>query len=320
MSILNLDKEIIKSKLPIRPQSANKGTFGKVLVIAGSINYPGSAYLTSVAATRVGAGLVTLAVPKVIYSEMVKKVTEVTLIPLEDTNGYINNEALFVVQDKILDYDVLIIGPGIGQNDSTIKFVDELFKYIKNMNNLKVVIDADGLNILSKNENSRITHPIRKLANYKVRSFLADRNNTWWKNLSQGYILTPHPGEMARLTGMTINEIQQKRVEVSKNFAKLWNKIIVLKGAKTVIASPDGNVVISPFASPVLATAGTGDVLTGCIGGFLAQGLSQFDASIVGVYIHALAGEKVKAKLGDTGVLASDLLPYLPLAIKETKS
>lgn len=294
MDILNLDKKIIQSKLPHRPVFANKGTFGKVLVIAGSINFPGSAYLTSVAAARVGVGLVTLAVPKIIFSEMVKKVTEVTLIPLEDTDGYINNEALSVVEGKIINYDVLIIGPGIGQNEQTGEFLDELFKNIKTMNKLKVVIDADGLNILAKND-------------------------TWWKDLSHDYILTPHPGEMGRLANLTIDEIQKDRVGISKKFAKLWNKIIVLKGANTVIASPDGIVAVSPFASPVLATAGTGDVLTGCIGGFLAQGLNQFDASCAGVYIHGLAGELIKEKLGDAGVLASDLLSYLPLAIKQTK-
>lgn len=151
----------------------------------------------------------------------------------------------------------------------------------------KTIIDGDGLNILSKIDK-------------------------WWMRLNGEVIITPHPGEMSRLTGKSINEIQKNRIDLTKNFAKIWNKTVVLKGANTVIAPPIGGVAISPFANPALATAGTGDILSGIIAGFLAQGLSSFDAVCLGVYIHGLAGEMLKEKYGSAGGLASDLLPFLP--------
>jgi ADP-dependent NAD(P)H-hydrate dehydratase / NAD(P)H-hydrate epimerase len=157
-----------------------------------------------------------------------------------------------------------------------------------------VILDADGLNILAL-------------------------TTDWQEMFKHEAIFTPHAGEMSRLTGKSIEEIQSNRIEITGDTAARWGKVIVLKGAYTVIAAPDGRVRVSPFANPGLSSAGTGDVLAGAIAGFASQGLSLFDAATCGVYIHGLAGEMVKSMLGEAGMLASDLLPVLPVAIRQLK-
>ncbi len=277
--VTKLTKEWVAERLPERPKGANKGTFGKVLVFAGSENYPGAAYLACAAAYRVGAGLVTLAVEPSVKIIVSRKLPEVTFLLPDEAVG------------KISEYNVLLIGPGLGQNNQA----TGLIKDILNINLPTTVIDGDGLNILSK-------------------------IGEWWKVLKGKAILTPHPGEMARLTGLTIEEIQADRVNVAQSFAKKWGKIVVLKGANTLVASPAGQVLVSPFANPVLSTAGTGDVLAGMIAGLLAQDLKPFDGASVGVYIHGMAGEKLSKKIGKTGALTSDLLPLLPKVLLSLES
>lgn len=280
MKKFNLTKEWVMSRLPKRPKDANKGTFGKVLGLAGSQNYPGAAYLACAAAYRVGAGLVTLATNPVVQNIVSKKLPEVTFL--------LQNE----VFERISEYDVLLLGPGLGQQEQTIKLIRQLLKEKLP----KTVVDGDGLNILS-------------------------RISGWWENLkAQQFVLTPHPGEMARLTGVGINEIQRARANIAQKFAKKWEQVVVLKGANTVIASPAGEIKVSPFANPALATAGTGDVLAGAVAGLIAQGLNGFDAAGCGVYIHGLAGEMLKEKLGESGVLASELLPILPKIIQRIRT
>ena len=275
---MELTKQHIISLLPKREMDANKGTFGKILVIAGSENYPGAAYLCCAAAYRVGTGLVTLVTKPFVETIISKKLPEVTFLSFNE------------VKDKSDSYDVLLVGPGVGREDETRRFIEGLIN-----NKLpKTLIDGDGLNLLSKMEN-------------------------WWEKLNGEVVLTPHPGEMARLTDLSVNEIQANREEITKQFAKKWNKIVVLKGANTVIVSPAGEVGLSPFANPALATAGTGDVLSGIIAGLIAQGLKTFDAACCGVYIHGMAGEEIKQNMGDAGALASDLLPLLPGILKKLK-
>lgn len=274
---INLTQEWVIERLPERPKDANKGTFGKVLVIAGSENYPGAAYLACAGAYRVGAGLVTLVTDSVVQNIVSKKLPEVTFIILPGKIPF-------------KEYNVCLIGPGLGQKKGTKKLVKNIFKEKFPIS----VIDGDGLNILSK---------------------MAE----WWKLLKTQAVLTPHPGEMSRLTGLSVFDIQKNRIDITQSFARKWNQVIVLKGANTLIVSPAGETLVSPFANPVLATAGTGDILSGIISGLLAQGLELFDAAGVGVYIHGLAGEMLREKLGNAGILAGDFLPLLPLAIKKLK-
>lgn len=276
---MKLTKQYIISLLPKRPKDANKGTFGKVLVIAGSENYPGAAYLASAAAYRVGAGLVTLATIPIVQNIVSKKLPEVTYLPYDK------------VFEGLSQYDVLLFGPGLGQEKDKVEFIETLLK--KPLP--ETVIDGDGLNILSKIGN-------------------------WWDKLKTEAVLTPHPGEMSRLTGLSVDTIQLRRAYVAQEFSKKWNQVVVLKGANTIVTSAAGEIGLNPFANPVLSTAGTGDVLAGVISGMLSQGLKPFDAASVGVYIHALAGEILKEKFGDAGALASDLLPILPIVIKQLKN
>lgn len=289
-----ITKEWAKLVLPERPLQANKGSFGRVLVVAGSINYVGAAYLACSGAMRVGAGLVTLATATSLQPILAAKLTEVTYLPLpESQSGSISPEAASFIHRELDHYNVLLIGCGLGQSESAISLIRSMLFELKPAP-LSLVFDADTLNTLAKIPN-------------------------WWQQLTDDAILTPHPGEMARLAGVSVDEVQSDRVGIAKEVALAWHKTIVLKGAYTVIAAPDGQSRISSAANPGLASAGTGDVLVGVIAGLLAQGLSLFDAAACGVFLHGEAGEVVRARLGDAGMIASDLLPVLPLVIKQLK-
>jgi hydroxyethylthiazole kinase-like uncharacterized protein yjeF len=290
-----ITEDWIKTVLPKRPASANKGTFGKVLVVAGSVNYIGAAYLACMGAARVGAGLVTLITAQSLQPILASKLTEVTYIPLpEAATGIIASEATSVLQKHLPDYNVLLMGCGLGRNAETIEFVKTTLFTLSQAHSMPLVLDADALNTLA---------PIPQ----------------WWQKLDKDVILTPHPGEMARLTGVSVDKIQQERLEIAQKAAREWQKVVVLKGAYTIIAAPDGQTKISQEANPGLASAGTGDVLTGVIAGLVAQGLSPFDAAACGTYLHAQAGNLVRQEMGDAGMLASDLLPKLPQVIKKLR-
>ena len=286
--------EKIKTLLPQRPINANKGTFGKVLVIAGSTNYIGAAYLACSAAMRVGAGLVTLATQSSLQPVLASKLTEATYLPLSEINGRINSKiSVKLLEDEIPKYDSLLVGCGLGQSEQAADLLRRLL-FDNEIDLPPVVLDADALNIL------------------------ADEPE-WWRRFTGSAILTPHPGEMSRLTEGQVSEIQQNRLNIAEKAARKWNQTVVLKGAYSVIASPDRPSVINPAANPGLASAGTGDVLAGAIAGLLAQDIPPADAASCGVYLHGEAGESVRKKLGDTGMIASDLLPELPLVIKKIK-
>ena len=290
-----ITSEWAKSVLPERPLQANKGSFGRVLVVAGSINYIGAAYLACSGAIRVGAGLVTLATASSLQPVLASKLTEVTYLPLPEFRpGIISVDAAKILLPQVGQFNVLAIGCGLGQSLPVVRLIRAILVGKRRQPLPSLVLDADALNTLANTPR-------------------------WWVELAADAILTPHPGEMARLAGMTAEEVQADRMGVAKNMAAKWNKTIVLKGAHTVIASPDGKVKTSPIANPGLASAGTGDVLTGAIAGLVAQGLSLFNAAACGAYLHAEAGERVRARLGDAGMLASDLLPELPQVIKQVK-
>jgi NAD(P)H-hydrate epimerase len=288
----------IAELLPVRPRDSHKGTFGKALVCAGSLNYPGAAFLTGSAATRSGAGLVTLALARTIYPIVASAAHETTFIPLPDANGSLIPTAAKIVQGHLKDYDALLLGPGFGRDPKTVTFVRSLLGLSKKTNfemPVPLVIDADSL-------------------------FALAQTWKWWAQLMPGTaILTPHPGEMATLCRLTRDEVQSDRIGAARKHAEDWNQVIVLKGAHTVVAASDGRVTLIPFATPALATAGTGDVLAGAIVAMLAQGLEPYDAAVVGTYIHGLAGKIAEEEIGRAGVVAGDLLTRLPQAIARTR-
>ena len=282
--------ENMRPLLPSRPTDAHKGSFGKTMVVAGSQNYIGAAYLAGSAATRTGSGLVTIALPASIQAAVAGKAIEPTYLPLaESSAGIAKPPAASDVLDALDGYSSMLIGCGMGQAADTRAFIEGMLYSGKRLP--PMVIDADGLNTMA-------------------------RAPRWWERFPQQAILTPHPGEMARLTGSSTAQVQSDRIGITIQSAALWNKIVVLKGAHTVVAFPDERAMLSPFANAGLATAGTGDVLAGSITGLMSQGVSPEDAAVLGVYLHGLAGERVRDWLGDTGMVASDLLPELPLAIK----
>lgn len=309
-------KEEIRRLLPARPLDAHKGTFGKVLVVAGSPNYTGAPYLAASAAARVGAGLVTLGVASMLQPVLASRLHEATFLLLPHDLGALVPEATKLLLERTPQYQALLLGPGLGTEERTVEFVHLLLGAERGKKKKEIgflpkgeeregkvasalpplVIDADGLNALAK-------------------------ASEWWKALPRRSILTPHPGEMSRLLGIEkIEEIEGRRMEVIQEAAQKWNQVVVLKGAHTLIASPEGNLTINPFANPGLASAGTGDVLAGAIAGFLAQGLDPYAAAVCGVYVHGLAGEIAKENFGDAGMVASDLLPLLPKSIKSIKA
>ena len=279
-----------RSALPDRPPDSHKGTFGRAMIVAGSRRFLGAAYLAAVAAGRVGAGLVTIAIPESLVASVAPRAIEPTFLPLpESSAGVVSFDAASTILEALDGYTALLVGCGLGQAEETKSMVEGLL--LSGAELPPAVVDADGLNTLAGVPE-------------------------WWERWPSRAILTPHPGEMGRLTG---DSIGGPRLDSALEAAELWNKTVVLKGAHTVVAHPDGSAMLSPFANPALATAGTGDVLAGAIVGLLAQGASLEDAAQLGVYLHALAGKRVSGEMGDTGVLASDLLPALPRAIRDLR-
>jgi len=278
-------------RLPARPRDGHKGTFGTVAVLAGSQGYTGAAYLTSMGAARSGAGIVRLMVAQSIYPILAEKCTEVVVGPIPEISpGVVGHAALSAVLRGFTDVASGIVGPGIGRDTSTRRLLEDLLRKVA----VPLVLDADALNLLSEH-----------------RSLLP--------KLSSDIVLTPHPAEFGRLANMETSAVQKDRRGIASRFAKTWNKVVVLKGAGTVIAAPDGRITLNPIATPALASGGTGDVLAGLIGGLMAQKLPPFEAAVTGVHIHSLAGTDLEASLGQAGVLASDLLPQIPRVMERLR-
>ena len=289
-----MNAEWARAAIPERPPAAHKGTFGRVLLIAGSRSYLGAAHLAAVGAARTGAGLVTVALPESLVAAVAAGAAEPTYLPLaESAPGVVSADAVSDVFDNLEGYSALLIGCGLGQATSTREFVEGILYSGEPLP--PTVVDADGLNILSTRQSE---------------------GDAWWERFAATAVVTPHPGEMSRLSEAPVEAIQADRVGHAVRSAALWDKIAVLKGAHTVVASPGGAAMLSPFANPGLASAGTGDVLAGAVSGLVSQGLSLYTASALGVYLHGAAGELVRKDLGDTGMIASDLLAALPHAIK----
>jgi NAD(P)H-hydrate epimerase len=288
-----LNARWVRERLPERPAGANKGSFGRVLVVAGSKLYVGAARLAALGALRSGAGLVTVACPASVQPLIAGGLTEATYLPLPDDDGFVAAGAAVDVARAAATYDVLLLGPGLGQGHEPEAFVRQLL-YSLPEDGPTVVIDADGLNALAK-----LPH--------------------WWERVAARCVLTPHPGEQARLTRSTVDVVQRDRLSSAREAAR-WGQTIVLKGAHTVIAAPDGTAAVNPYANPALASAGTGDVQAGAIAGLLAQGLAPFAAAACGSYLHAAAAEGLRTELGDAGLLAGDLLLDLPRTLRALRA
>jgi NAD(P)H-hydrate epimerase len=278
----------VADMLPARPVDAHKGTFGTAMLVAGCVNYTGAAILAGQAATRVGTGLVRMAPPAAIQPIVAARLSEATYWPLPHTDGLIAPGAVALLQEKLVTTDALLVGPGLGLADSTTAFLKALLAEPEALPPL--ILDADALNIL------------------------ANQGQDWWQALPPRSILTPHPGEMARLTASTTQAVQANRLEITAESAAKWQQIVLLKGAHTIVADPAGRTVVLPFANPALAKAGSGDVLAGTIVGLRAQGLDSFEAAVAGAYLHGLAGELARDDLGAIAVVAGDLVGYLVMA------
>ncbi len=307
--------DFVRGRLPARPDNGHKGTFGKAMVVAGSLLYPGAASLATAGALRVGAGLVTLATGRSVLGGP-GRLPEITMRPLPEAEwGTLGEDAADELLKHLEGYRALLIGPGLGREQHTRKFLERLLGIETPRQRGAIgfrtaaaeekpaaarpelppaVIDADGLNLLSEIDG-------------------------WAERLPRGrLVLTPHPGEMERL--LKAEELPDDLVRAAEDAAKAWGQVVVLKGATTVVADPEGRSAIHDGGNAALATAGTGDVLAGVIAGLLAQGLAPFEAAALGVYLHGAAGRLLRDELGDAGTIASDLLPRLPLAIKQLKA
>jgi hydroxyethylthiazole kinase-like uncharacterized protein yjeF len=309
LELQSVEPHWMRSILPERPRHAHKGTFGKALIVAGSPNYTGAAYLAAAAATRVGAGLVTLCLAERLHPILASKLTEVTFLLLPHDLGALVPQAASLVEKRLPDYSALLVGPGLGAEDSTAEFVYRLLRTRTPSGRRHIGFVSSGDEEDSETEEGPSLPPL--VVDADGLNALA-RLPQWWESLPAQGVVTPHPGEMSRLLDCPVEDVEADRLATAQAAARDWHHVVVLKGAHSVIAAPDGRTAISPFANPGLATAGTGDVLAGSIVGFLAQGLEPYEAAVAGVYVHGAAGELATATLGSAGTVASDLLPLLP--------
>ena len=271
-----------------RTTASHKGSFGHVLVVGGSVGKTGAGVMAGLGAARAGAGLVTLAVPTSLHGIMEAKLTEVMTEPLAETaDQTVASAALPRLQTLLEDKQALALGPGISVHEETVQVVLKLVE----SSPCPIVLDADGINGLVDN--------LDVLARARA-----------------AVILTPHPGEMGRLLKRSADAVQNERLALAQSFSQEYGVTLVLKGARTLISSPEGRLAINSTGNSGLASGGTGDVLTGLIAGFVAQGLSPFDAACMGVYCHGKAADRLARRWGEQGMLATDLLPEIPVVLK----
>lgn len=279
--------ELIKN-FPKRQPDSHKGDFGHVLVVAGSAGYTGAAYLASQAAARSGSGLVTLAVPGSIHAILAAKLTEVMVWPFADTrNGFLSMRARGELLRSAGKCNSFAIGPGLSQNKETARLVRYLVEKIDG----PVVLDADGIN-----------------------AFIGHADGL--KKHKGALVLTPHPGELSKLTGLSAGDIQKNRKDIALKVAGEYNIVLVLKGHDTVVAGPGGQLYINNTGNPGMSSGGVGDILTGVIAALIAQGADSFNAAVLGAYFHGLAGDLALKEKGPLGLIATDLLEKLPEALK----
>lgn len=280
-----MTREHIK-KLPARREDSHKGDYGRVFVVAGSPGMTGAAFLCCEGALRSGSGLVTNGIPESLNPIMEIKLTECMTLPLTETQG----QTLGVAAEKqILDFsgksDVVVLGPGLGRSSETRPLIRKLIQEIET----PIVLDADGIIALEGN-----------------LDLLKDRRGR--------LVLTPHPGEMSNLTGKDVAEVQSMREDVAKSVAEVTGSVVCLKGHRTVVANPEGDVYVNETGNSGMATGGMGDILTGMIASFIGQGVDDYSAAVIAVYLHGLAGDIAAEKKGPFNMVATDVLDYLPEA------
>lgn len=282
----------VRTHLPARPEGANKGTFGKVLVVGGSKRYIGAVQLAAAAAYRAGAGLVTIASTEYVTGLIAAAIPEATWLPqAAAADGALGGETAITLRNQWPNFRSAVFGPGLGDTSETRALTWAALPDLGDLPN-GAIIDADALNAIA----SMPDGPQRVPSNA---------------------VLTPHPGELARLMSTTADDVQARRLAIAGEAAQKYGCTLVLKGAHSVIAHTDGRTSLSPFANPLLATAGSGDVLAGMIAGYLAQGVEPFEAACLGVYLHGAAGEVLREEYGTAGLLASEIAARLPRVVKD---
>lgn len=290
-----IDPRWVAARLPQRSPRAHKGTFGRLLVVAGSLEYGGAALLTGLGAARAGAGVVTIATAESVALRLIGQVPELTMMLLsEEAPGLIAPAGWRRLAGEAAGYQAVVIGPGLGRHPATLRRVRSLVAELR----IPAVIDADGLNALAQ----------------------ADR---WWRGLTAPLVLTPHPAEFARLVRSggdgPPSDDEAVRAEAAREAAARWGQVVVLKGANTVVAAPGGQVLVSDVATAALATAGSGDVLAGALGALLAAGMEPFDAAACAVAVHGVAGQFAEERVGPSGVLAREIAELLPEAAQRLR-
>ncbi len=295
MAVGGIGQRWVAAHLPERPPSAHKGTFGKVLVVAGSREYAGAAVLAGLGAARAGAGLVSVATSESVGMALLGQVPELTMLLLdEEAPGIVAPGGWRRLGSEAAGYDAVVIGPGLGRQPATWRRTRSFLGGLAT----PTVVDADGLNALAEQD-------------------------SWWRSVPGRLVLTPHPGEFGRLTRRRsddpLPDDDEARMSAARDAALRWQRVLVLKGANTVVADADGSLRRSGIATPALATAGSGDVLAGVIGAFLAAGLTPFDAACCGVAVHGAAGLIAEDRIGRAGVMARDIAARLPGAMEQLR-
>jgi ADP-dependent NAD(P)H-hydrate dehydratase / NAD(P)H-hydrate epimerase len=308
-----LTPELASAMLPARLPDGHKGTFGTTLVIGGSMNYVGAPALSAMAAGRSGAGMVALGVPAPLHPSLTahnELVTAIWLLLPHDM-GVLRASALQVLQERLEAADALVLGPGLGSESTTFEFIwallglgqpsnsrapigftrraqEDAHGVVPALSLPPTVVDADGLNAL------------------------AARDDEWWQRIEADLVLTPHPGEMARLLDRETRAVQADRIAAAREAAERFQQVIILKGAYTLVAAPGDRLSIAPYANDALGKAGAGDVLSGMIGALLGQGIESYEAACIAVTAHGLAGEVMKRRSGGRAAVARDLIDALP--------
>ena len=285
-----VDSLLVSDWLPKRGLDSHKGDFGTLMMATGCGHYPGAVLLAGRAAYRTGVGLLRIAIPSLLQAMLAGYLPEATWLPVPEEDGYFCAKSAATIQKNMDKVNACLVGPGLGQQGAVADFIQKLLEIPKLP---PLVVDADGLRHLAK-----VTG--------------------WYKKLPKGSVLTPHPGEMSALTGLKVESIQQDRMETARQFAVKWGVVVVLKGALTVVASPLGQVMVVPIATPALAKAGTGDVLAGMLAALIAQGMESFHAAAAAAFIHARAGQLAAEELDTTvSVLASDVIRAIPQVLAQ---